>query len=212
MTLTARPPNVVKHTCKRSLDNMWSSSIAPGELCETQPSSIRLHDTRRHVVVKHRHSAVISDLTSPRTLLCCLPRCMQQRSLPPLAVPATGFRRAPLAARRQCWPQHMAAAKLTLLRPAMLTRTLPVLTAPALRHLHRAHAPCRCDARSPCDGSTRPRSAPCSRFSRSGFRLAARGAIILLTPALKGASKVRAVLALEPVKGMPRDARWLRHP
>ncbi len=61
---------------------------------------------------------------------------MQQRSLPPRAVPATGFRRAPL--------EH----------------ALPVLTAPALRHLHRAHAaciatqhaPCRCVALSLCCG------------------------------------------------------------
>ncbi len=85
----------------------------------------------------------------------------------------------------------------------MLARALQVLTATAMRHLHRAHAACiaaphaacRCDVRSPCDGSTRQRYGPCSRFSRRRLSPAARGATVLLTPALKGASKVRAVLA-----------------
>ncbi len=131
------------------------------------------------------------------------PRCLQSRSLPPRAVPATGFRRAPLVTRRKCWPQPLAAAELTLQRRAMLTHALPVLTATALRHLHRAHAACiaaphtacRCNALSQCSGSTRQRYAPCSRFSRSGFRRLRAGHLFELTPALKGASKVRAVLA-----------------
>ncbi len=137
-------------------------------------------------------AALATGLQAGEAAGCC---GLPSRSLPPRAAPATGFRRAPLAARRKCWPQPRAAAELTLQRRAMLARALPVLTATALRHLHRAHAPCHCDVRSPCRGSTRPRYAPCSRFSRRRIPPAARGAIVLLTPALKGALKVRAVLA-----------------
>ncbi len=42
---------------------------------------------------------------------------------------------------------------------------IPLRGADAGRIRCRAHAPCRCDVRSPCDGSTRPRYAPCSHFS-----------------------------------------------
>ncbi len=100
---------------------------------------------------------------SPPAAGCCGP---PERSLPPRAVPATGFRRAPLA------------------------HALPVLTATALRHVHRAHAaciaaqhaPCRCDVRSPCDSRTRPRYAPCSRFSRRRLPLGCARGTCLSSP------------------------------
>ncbi len=90
------------------------------------------------------------------------------------------------AARRKCWPQPLAAAELTLQRPAMLARTLPGHAAAILRHLHRAHAaciatphaPCHCVALSLCcvcenNGGGTPRA---RASAQGGFRLAARGA------------------------------------
>ncbi len=109
---------------------------------------------------------------------------MQQHSLPPRAVPATGFRRPPLA------------------------HALPVLTAPALRHLCRAHAaciaaphaPCRCVALSLCCGCENncggtPRARASAAAASTWLRA---GQLFELTPALKGAAKVRAVLASSP--------------
>ncbi len=88
----------------------------------------------------------------------------------------------------------------------MLARTLPGHAAAVLRHRRRAHAaciatphaPCRCDVRSPCDGSTRPRYAQSSRFSRRRLPLGcARGHWLSSppNPLKRGSPKVRGVLA-----------------
>ncbi len=85
----------------------------------------------------------------------------------------------------------------------MLAHALPVLTAPALRHRYRAHAACIAAPHAPCrcNLSCHAMAAHCSGTPRARAPAAAAsawrraGPLVDLTPALKGAAKVCAVLA-----------------
>ncbi len=104
------------------------------------------------------------------------------------------------------WERHAAWRRAALLEKAR----------PRCR-VHAAciaapHAPCRCVALSLCCGcKNNGRCTPCACASAAGgFRQLRVGPLFELTPALKGAAKVRAVLASSPQAGF-RALRAAHH-